>query len=70
MWTIAELGLTPIAALLTTWLLESYSQMVASILLAAPQPECSYQEQFGNGVKEVSLHGVVSKGGNIMTVIF
>ena len=44
--------------------------MVANVLLAAPQPECSYQEQFGSGLKEVSPHGVLSEGGRIMTVIF
>ena len=69
MWTTAELSLTPIAALLTTWLSESYSHTVASILLAAPQPERSYQEQLGSGVKAVLRHGVSSEGERIMTVI-
>ena len=44
--------------------------MVANILLAAPQPECSYQELSGSGVQEVSPHGGLGEGGRIMTVIF
>ena len=68
-WTTAELSLTPIAALLTTWLSESYSHMVASILPAAPQPERSYQGQLGSGVEAVSRHGVASEDERIMMVI-
>ena len=68
-WTTAELSLTPIAALLTDWPSENSSHMVASILLVAPQPERSYQEKLGSGVKDVSLHGVSSEGERIMTVI-
>ena len=68
-WTTAELSLTTIAALLTDWLSEGYSRMVASILLVAPQPERSYQEQLGSGGKDVSRHGVSREGERIMTVI-